>query len=563
MRALPLIVAAATLAPATAVHALEVVRAPYLQMMEPTATLVAFRTDDPCAGEVRYGATPDGLDTIVDGPTSTEHRIRLEGLTPDSTYHYAVWCNDLRLEPEHMGRFRTPPPVGTRQHVRAWIVGDSGTGGFPQMNVRDAAIAAWGRDAPDLFLHMGDMAYGDGTDLQFTLFFYGVYADVLRDVPVFPTMGNHEGHTSVADSQEGPYYEGYVLPRGGELGGVASGTEAYYSVEWANVHFIVLESHQSDRSPTGAMLTWLAEDLAAADADWIVAYWHHPPYTKGSHDSDTESNLIEMRENALPILEAGGVDLVLGGHSHTYERSFLVQGAYETPTTDAGIVDGSDGAPDGDGPYLLDPGLTPDDGSLYVVAGHGGAGPSQDGEHPLMIVSEPVHGSVIMDVHGDRLSLRNVRVDGVISDRVTLIKGAGIDVVAPDGGEELVAGAVSSILWGHAGLDGEGAISWSCDDGATWIDVGAAPLADGAFEWTVPQVATADGRLRLSSGAVSDVSDGRFSITGADLAPCPVPPPPPPDAPPDDDAGCGCGAQTTTALLPLLAVGGLRRRTRR
>ena len=58
------------------------------------------------------------------------------------------------------------------------------------------------------------------------------------------------------------------------------------------------------------MAQWLKADLEKTSADWLVAYWHHPPYTKGSHDSDKEQQLIEMREYIMPILESGGVDLV-------------------------------------------------------------------------------------------------------------------------------------------------------------------------------------------------------------------------------------------------------------
>ena len=51
------------------------------------------------------------------------------------------------------------------------------------------------------------------------------------------------------------------------------------------------------------MWTWLHADLQANTADWTIAYWHHPPYSKGSHDSDDEDPLIEMRENFVPLLE--------------------------------------------------------------------------------------------------------------------------------------------------------------------------------------------------------------------------------------------------------------------
>ena len=87
-----------------------------------------------------------------------------------------------------------------------------------------------------------------------------------------------------------------------------------------------------DRSATGAMAQWLEADLAANQSDWLIVYWHHPPYTKGTHDSDNpdggDFELVEMRENILPILEQHGADLVLNGHSHNYERSKFIDGHY-------------------------------------------------------------------------------------------------------------------------------------------------------------------------------------------------------------------------------------------
>ncbi|MCO4773887.1 MAG: metallophosphoesterase family protein [Deltaproteobacteria bacterium] len=518
----------ALLLPASA-SGLELLRGPYLQRVGPNEVTVVFRTDVPCSGEFLWGSAPDALDQVVPtGANATEHVVVLTDLKPATRLFYDARCDGLRITagipPETM-HFTTAPPAGSTSRVRAWVVGDSGTGSFAQLNVRDAAVSHWGADAPDLFLHMGDMAYGSGTDTQFTAFFFGVYSSILRSVPTFATMGNHEGATSESDLQEGPYYEAYVLPTDGRLGGVPSGTEAWYSFDWANVHFVVLESHQSDRSPEGPMLTWLAEDLAATDQEWIVAFWHHPPYTKGSHDSDYEGNHVQMRENAVPILEAGGVDLVLGGHSHIYERSYLVQGGYETPTTDQGIVDASDGRGTGDGPYAVEPGLAAGDGSVYVVAGHGGASVSQSGEHPLMYFAEAEQGSVLVDVVGNRLSLRNVRHDGEVTDSMTLLKGAGIDVALPDGGERFLPGSDVDITWGVVGADGPAVVEWTCDDGENWYPVGDANLEDGGIAWQAPFIETHAARVRVRSvdGSVTDTSDGQFSIRGRPVDSTPVP----------------------------------------
>ena len=125
---------------------------------------------------------------------------------------------------------------------------------------------------------------------------------MLRKSVLWPTIGNHDLFDGTA--QTWPYYDNFTLPTLAEAGGVASGTESYYSFDYANIHFVVLDSQNANRLPGGDMLTWLALDLAATTQNWIIAYWHHPPYSKGSHDSDAPSGvdlpLKEMREFAAP-----------------------------------------------------------------------------------------------------------------------------------------------------------------------------------------------------------------------------------------------------------------------
>ncbi|MCA9638103.1 MAG: metallophosphoesterase family protein, partial [Myxococcales bacterium] len=333
-------------------------RGPYLHQTTATSTIVVWRSADDSTGEVRFGTAPELLDgSVVSGVVGRQHEVKLSGLQPATRYYYAVISDGAMVAGGDAKHYvDTAPPTGERAKIRAWVLGDSGTGNQNQANVRDAMLTHVGRDRPSLLLHMGDMAYSNGTNAEFTDKFFAPYREILRNTTVWPTLGNHEGSSADSATQTGPYYTAYVLPSAGEAGGLASGTAAYYSFDYGNVHFIVLDSHESPREPDGAMLQWMAIDLATTSAEWVIAYWHHPPYTKGTHDSDTETQHIEMRENALPILEAGGVDLVLGGHSHIYERSYLVDGGYETPTTDAGILSMIDGRADGDGPYVKPPG---------------------------------------------------------------------------------------------------------------------------------------------------------------------------------------------------------------
>ncbi len=407
-------------------------RRPYLQRGTSTSMHVVWRSAAAEPTRVCWGTSASSLGSSAgSGASEIDHDVTIEGLTPSTPYFYraaAASCSAATTGDAN-DTFTTSPPRGTATRFRMWVVGDSGTGDAPQAAVRDAMLAYVGTDFPDLVLHMGDIAYTSGTTAQFDSGFFGPYADILRRVPCWPTLGNHEGISSHSSTETGPYYEAYSLPRDGSAGGVASGTEAYYSFDYANAHFVVLNSQDVSRSPTGAMLTWLESDLSANVSDWTLAYFHHPAYTHGTHNSDTEGQLTDMRENALPILEAHGVDAVLAGHSHVYERSYLVQGAFDTPTTAAGhVVDPGDGQLDGDGAYHSGP-----DGTLYVVAGHGGASTGGNLDHPLMFFSESEHGSCVVDVDGDTLTLTNVRYDGTVTDHVSLTH-AGTPPPPRDGG---------------------------------------------------------------------------------------------------------------------------------
>lgn len=505
-------------------------RGPYLQLGTPDAVTIVWRTSEPTEGVVEVGASPDALPRrIASAARGTQHEVRVDGLQPGQRSFYAVGTPERRLAGGDAAHFfDASPPRGARVPFRAWVVGDSGTGDARQAAVRDAMLRETGPDRPHLALHLGDMAYGDGTDRQFQHNFFEPHQVVLRHTVLWPTFGNHEGKSSDSPTQTGPYYDAFVVPTAGEAGGVASGTEAYYSFDYANVHFVVLNSHDLPRRPDGEMLIWLGRDLAATDQEWIVAAMHHPPYSKGTHDSDRERQLVEMREHALPILEAHGVDLVLAGHSHSYERSFLLDAAYATPTVaDGHVLDRGDGRPLGDGVYRKPAGAA-HAGTVYVVAGHGGAPLGGSIDHPVMYFSEKAFGSALLDVDGDRLTLVNLRADGTRSDSFTLMKSAGLVLAAPNGGEALAAGTAFTIRWADEGTRAAVRLDWSPDRGTTWHLLAAAAPNSGRYDWTLPAATATTALVRVSDPAAPDVqdrSDATFVVYEGQ-------PPAPPNAPP-------------------------------
>jgi hypothetical protein len=175
------------------------------------------------------------------------------------------------------------------------------------------------------------------------------------------------------------------------------------------------------------MLTWLEQDLAANTNSWVIAYWHSPPYTHGSHSSDGEENLVQMREWVVPVLENHDVDLVLCGHSHCYERSFLLDGHYGGSGSLAPwmMKDSGSGRPGDTGAYLKpSPGAGGRQGAVYAVAGCSGQERGGSLDHPSMFTSLNHLGSVVIDVDGDRLEARFLRETGAVDDQFTILKGA-------------------------------------------------------------------------------------------------------------------------------------------
>ncbi|MEM1206124.1 MAG: metallophosphoesterase family protein [Acidobacteriota bacterium] len=399
------------------------VRSPYLQLATTSSAVVRWRTGDPTPSAVVYGTDPDDLSQRARAPgRSLDHEVRLDGLEPGVRYYYAVEAGERRLAGGPGHTFMVAPPPGFGAAIRFWVLGDSGSADPWAARVRNAYRSyTQGRPA-DLLLMLGDNAYESGTDREYQRAVFEMYPDILARTFLWPALGNHDTRSSDAKDGEGPYFDSFTLPTQGEAGGAPSGREAWYSFDWGDVHVVCLDSSGSDLRAGKPQMRWLEEDLATQDRRWLIAFWHHPPYTKGWHDSDDPGGwqMQAMRENALPLLEAAGVDLVLTGHSHSYERSHLLAGHYGTSETlEPGMVlDGGDGRPEGDGPYRK----RGRRGAVYVVAGSGGRVAQATFGHPVMAVEHQVRGSLVIDVQGERLDAAFVDDAGEVLDRFAMVK---------------------------------------------------------------------------------------------------------------------------------------------
>jgi hypothetical protein len=422
------------IAPLATIEAQTLTRGPYLQNGNTTAVTVRWRTSAANDSVVRYGTVAGSLTQSVSNAAAvTEHELRLTGLSPNTTYYYSVGSTATTLASGADCFFITAPTAA--KPTRVWVLGDAGTGSTAQTQVRDAYYAFTGTRHTDLWLMLGDNTYSNGTDAEYTAKMFNVYPAMMRKSVLWPAYGNHDAGSADSASQTGPYYDQHTLPKAGEAGGVASGTEAYYAFDYGNIHFVVLDSTESSRSATGPMANWLRSDLAANTKDWTVVYWHHPPYSKGSHNSDTETELVEMRTNINPILESYGVDLVLCGHSHSYERSFFLDGHYGASSTfnaSTMVKQTGNGRTDGNGAYTKTTvGSIPRSGVVYSVPGSSGQIGGGTLNHPAMFTSLNVLGSVVLDFDGPRLDVKFLDNTGAVRDYYTLTKGGGPANVAP------------------------------------------------------------------------------------------------------------------------------------
>lgn len=401
--------------------------------------------------------------------TATDHReVLLTGLTPDTLYFYSIGGAGTALQTRS---FRTAPVRGSAPadgNVRLWVLGDSGTAGStidPEGGdaraVRDGYlkwVADHGGEPTDLVLMLGDSAYLDGTDAQFQAAVFDTYPDILSTAAMWPTIGNHEmgssgisiapstalylpGTGGLGDALPNspmPYLNIHTLPTLGENGGEPSNTEQYYSFDYGNVHVVSLDSQVAirDAGNNATMKAWLTNDLAANNSDWTVVIFHHPPYTKGSHDSDSTAGgvdqpIFDIREQYTQIFEDHGVDLVYSGHSHSYERSFYLNGhtgleasfdpAVHAEHDSAGVALTGRGT---QSYKQISDNSGADDKVVYTVAGSSGQATSTaDGyPHNAMAFSEILLGSVVIDATKTKLTATFIDVNGEALDDFVILR---------------------------------------------------------------------------------------------------------------------------------------------
>ncbi|RYG25603.1 metallophosphoesterase family protein, partial [bacterium] len=327
------------------------------------------------------------------------HAVALANLDLAKRYRYRL---SMDGEPFAEGWFTTRKPRGKK--TRFVVFGDNSYG-----TMSDRAIAYHAYQArPDFVLNTGDTVYYEGRDSEYGRFFFPVYnateagprigSPLMRSVPFYSVLGNHDVE-SRSGGLRGVDFDRFVdglgwmtnfdfplngpetpcpVPLFGDAKRIAEYQNAQgarhprmanYSFDYGDGHFLCLDSNVYVDPTDPALQAWIEKDLASTDAAWKIVCFHHPPFNIGIEHGD------EQHMRALcPLFERQGVDLVVGGHEHNYQRTRPLRFAPKDLTGAKAVGKGTRYVP---GTFTTDrrfdgQTVTKPDGIVYLTSGAGG-----------------------------------------------------------------------------------------------------------------------------------------------------------------------------------------------
>ena len=191
------------------------------------------------------------------------------------------------------------------------IYGDSRTNHQIHQKIVNEII----KTKPSIVFHTGDLVE-DGLIPDQWAIFNEIISDLIKIADFYPALGNHENNSPL-------YFDNFNLPN----------NERWYLIETDSLYFIALDSN-SDCSIDSEQYLWLEDDLQNINEDikFIIAIFHHPPFSTGSHTEDEKG----LRQTIVPLFEKYGVAIVFNGHDHDYERS-LCNNIYYIVTGGGGV----------------------------------------------------------------------------------------------------------------------------------------------------------------------------------------------------------------------------------
>lgn len=386
-------------------HAQKITRGPYLQWVTSSSIFVVWDQDKASQPEVRYGLSKSYTAKVTSSAKGTHHEVKISGLVHNSTYHYAVYQGAAKLSAD----LTLPTAVKAGTPFRFVVLGDTRTNKKAHTDVV-TAIAL--EKKVRFYLNTGDLVSSGELQSEWDTFF-SIEKLLLGHVPLFPVIGNHDEK----DGKAPLYKKLFVLPNN------SPDPEEYYSFDYGNVHFLVLDGHVNvdewylcalklkfyDGCFNDKQDKWLKADLKAAAArkgiDHIFVMVHMGPYSS----KPGRMGYAQMRD-LMPTFKSRGVTMVISGHDHYYEHGVS------------------------------------NNGIPYVISGGGGAPLYSIGAPSLLFPHKVIYNKsgyhyLLIDVNGKYVHVRTMSPKGVKMEEfyfnkppIPPPKDAGVDSAAADAG---------------------------------------------------------------------------------------------------------------------------------
>ena len=281
-------------------------RMPYIQRPTQTSVDVAWRSTEEHIGRVKYGQEKGVLtNEVQEDEPRKKHHVHLAALTPNSRYFYEVYNDNILVQAEE--NFRTAPHHETKK-FSFLVLGDSGVNTPTQWAIGREMRKSMNESEVDFAVHVGDVHQGSGD--EYDSIFFQPYQDIIKNINFYTSLGNHD----VITDNGAPYLDDFYLPHNNP-----DSTERYYSFRWANAYYIALDTN-SDFSPASPQYQFLInalQDPLRKSATWTFVYAHHPPYTEYWTNYYGDER---VQNHLVPLFEQYNVDMVMNGHTHSYER---------------------------------------------------------------------------------------------------------------------------------------------------------------------------------------------------------------------------------------------------
>ncbi len=352
-----------------------------------TSMVVMWATEARSTGEVEWnGQTTASADYCYNHDMAF-HMATMTGLVPGEEVSYRVGSGNSWSD-----EYTFTPIDQTNKHFE-WISiadhGDSSEG----MDVSEAIIAD---SEARLVTISGDISYADGEQSAWDDWF-NVQQDSMTVIPWITGVGNHENEPGYGFT---PYEHRF------DSDGQIESETFWYSRQIPGVHMVFM-STEHDYNPGSAQYAWLEQELGSIDREatpFLIVYGHSPMYSSNSYHGSE----VELRTAVEKLYVDYGVDLVIAGHDHFYERTWPVSAEVVMDTGN-----GFDRFSRGEGP-------------IHLVIGMAGRSAYEDLDEPQPEWSAYRENSTygwtrwVYDGDSREISMTFYRIDGTIGDEFTI-----------------------------------------------------------------------------------------------------------------------------------------------